>query len=326
MSTDLSSRTPAARGRRFWSWLPTGADRRVRVAGWISFITELMIIGTGGAVRLTGSGLGCEWPLCAPDSLIPVAGMGLHSYIEFGNRMMTGVVGLAALAVLILVLRLRKTRRDLWWLAVVVILAVLAQAVVGGITVLTGLNAGIVGFHFLASLALVATTAAFVVRAYTEPGPRALVVPRGHATLVWVTAGMTVLTLIVGVVTTASGPHSGDDSVVRHLLNPDIMAHVHSAPGYALLALTLAVVAWASAARLATLRWGIVLLAVLVVQIPVGIYQARDGLPALAVGVHMMLAGMAAAAMTVLVMRVSAPVPPAAAAAGSAAPVAAKVE
>jgi len=302
MSTELTARTPVQ--------APPQTSRALRIAAWISFVTQVLIIGTGGAVRLTGSGLGCEWPLCAPDSLIPVPGMGLHSFIEFGNRLMTGVVGLAALAVLILVWRLRRTRRDLFVLAWIVVLGIVAQAVVGGITVLTGLNAWIVGFHFFATLLLVCVTAAFLVRVYEAHGPRVLGVPRGHATLVHVTTGLMALTLLVGITTTASGPHSGDVDVVRHLLNPELMAHIHSFPGYALLTATVAVVAWAAAAKLPTLRWAIALLAVLAVQVPVGVYQARTNLPALSVGVHMVLAGLAAAAMTVLVLRLkrSAPV------------------
>ncbi|WP_029145075.1 COX15/CtaA family protein [Microbacterium luticocti] len=308
MSTDLSTadRTTVP-GNRFWRWLPAQVDRRVIVAAWISFVTEVLIIGTGGAVRLTGSGLGCEWPLCAPDSLVPIAGMGLHSYIEFGNRLMTGVVGLAALAVLILTLRMRRERRELFVLAVVVVAGVLAQAVVGGITVLTGLNAWIVGFHFFATLVLVAASAAYLVRAYATPGPRTLAVPRWYAILAHVTSLFLVLTLAVGIVTTGSGPHSGDADVVRHGPSAEILAHVHSIPGYTLFGLVVVLVAAASVQRLQTLRWGVLLLVVLVVQIPVGIYQARTGLPALAVGVHMVLAGLAVAAMTALVLALKKP-------------------
>jgi cytochrome c oxidase assembly protein subunit 15 len=307
MSTDLRA-SETRTGNRLWNWLPDRVDRRVRVAAWISFVTEVLIIGTGGAVRLTGSGLGCEWPLCAPDSLVPVAGMGLHSYIEFGNRLMTGVVGLAALAVLILSLRLRRTRRSLFVLALIIVLAVIAQAFVGGITVLTGLNAAIVGFHFFATLFIVAAAAAYLAIAYTPAGPRALAVPRWYATLTHVTSLFLVLTLIVGILTTASGPHSGDSDVVRHLIDPEIMAHIHSIPGYTLLALVIVLTATASVNKLPTLRWAATLLVVLLVQVPVGIYQARMNLPALSVGIHMILAGLSVAAMAVLVLRLKKPV------------------
>ncbi|MEQ6897264.1 COX15/CtaA family protein [Microbacterium sp. KR10-403] len=308
MSTDQTVTERTSLRHRLWLWLPDRVDRRVMVAAWISFITEVIIIGTGGAVRLTGSGLGCEWPLCAPDSLVPVPGMGLHSYIEFGNRLMTGVVGLAGLAVLLLVLRMRRTRRDLFVMAVIVVAGILAQAVVGGITVLTGLNAWIVGFHFFATLALVAVTAAFLVRAKTEPGPRELAVPRWYMILTHVTTLFLAVTLIIGILTTASGPHSGDSAIVRHGWSAEVLAHVHSVPGYALFALVAILTAVASFQKLPTLRWAVLLLIVLVVQIPVGVYQARAGLPALSVGIHMILAGLATAAMTALVLHLKRPI------------------
>lgn len=287
---------------------PQRAPRGVRIAGWVSLIAELLIIGTGGAVRLTGSGLGCHWPLCAPDSLVPVPGMSLHAYIEFGNRMMSGVVGLAALAVLILVWWMRHQRRDLFVMAWIVVGGVLLQALVGGLTVLSGLNLDVIGFHFLASLVLVVVASAFLVRAYSVPGPRRVVVPRWHLGLVHASAALTVLTLLLGVVTTASGPHSGSADVHHHLFNAAVMAHVHSIPGYALLALAVVLVFTAWRAKLPTLRWSAALLVLLLLQVPLGVYQARAGLPAVAVGLHMILAGLIAAVMTAVVLRLKEPV------------------
>lgn len=303
MPTDLTApaRTGSSRA------LPDRAPLGVRVAGWVSLIAEVLIIGTGGAVRLTGSGLGCEWPLCAPDSLVPVPGMSLHSYIEFGNRMMTGVVGLAALAALILVWRMRRERRDLFTLAWIVVGGVLLQALMGGVTVLAHLNAGVVGVHFLISAGMVAVAAAFVVRAYSVSGPRAFVVPRWHVGLTHTAVVLTVLTLVLGVVTTESGPHSGSVDVTHHLFNAMVMAHVHSAPGYALLAVAIVLVATAWRAKLPTLRWSAFLLLLLLLQVPLGVYQARDGLPAVAVGLHMLLAGTITAVMTVVLLRLKEP-------------------
>jgi cytochrome c oxidase assembly protein subunit 15 len=278
------------------------------MAGWVSWVTEILIVGTGGAVRLTGSGLGCKWPLCAPDSLIPVAGMSFHAYVEFGNRLMSGVVGLAALAVLILVWRMRRERRDLFTMAWIVIGGIFLQALVGGITVLGNLDPDVIGFHFLASMTLIATTTAFLVRAYSRPGPRRYVVPRWHAVLAQIAAVLTVLTLLLGVVTSESGPHSGNAEVERHLFNPVVMAHVHSVPGYTLLAVAIALVVTAWPMRLPTLRWSIAVLLVLLAQVALGVYQARAGLPAIAVGVHMILAGLITAAMTVLLLRLREPV------------------
>src|SRR5690606_14179619 len=123
------------------------------------------------------------WPTCTADSLIPTAEMGIHGAIEFGNRMMTSVVGIAALVVFLFVWRLRKERRDLFTLSAVVIGGVLAQAVVGGVTVWTGLNPFIVGFHYVASLLLVCVTATFLVRMRSAAGARERRVPAWYAGL-----------------------------------------------------------------------------------------------------------------------------------------------
>lgn len=293
---------------RFIAWLPDRIDRRVRVAAWLSFLAQTIIIATGGAVRLTGSGLGCPtWPLCTEDSLVTTPEMGIHGVIEFGNRLMTGVVGIVALLVVLSIWRLRHERRDLWRLAVVVVLGIVAQAVVGGITVWTGLNPFIVGFHYVASLLLVCVTAAYLVRLDTAPGPRELAVPRWYATLAHATTAVLGLTIVFGVLTTASGPHSGDADAGRTGYNAELLEHVHAWPGYALLLLTVALVIAARRLRLQTLGWGLALLAVELVQIAVGLYQARNGLPPLLVGIHMVLAALTAATMTVFVLRLKRP-------------------
>ena len=286
----------------------TRVPRLLRVVAWLSFLAETLIIGTGGAVRLTGSGLGCPtWPTCTADSLVATPEMGIHGVIEFGNRTLTGLVGILALAVVILVWRMRRTRRDLFVLALIVLGGVVAQAIVGGITVLTGLNPFIVGFHYVVSLILVCVCAAFLVRLDEPGGARVRVVPAWYARLTHLTTGVLALTIAFGVLTTGAGPHSGDAAAGRNGFNAEILEHVHAWPGYALLALTvtLAVVAWRRG--LPTRTWVGVLLAAETVQILVGLYQARNGLPELAVGVHMVLAALTAAAMTVVVLRLKAP-------------------
>jgi cytochrome c oxidase assembly protein subunit 15 len=293
---------------RFIAWLPDRIDRRVRVAAWLSFLAQTIIIATGGAVRLTGSGLGCPtWPLCTEDSLVSTPEMGIHGLIEFGNRLMTGVVGIVALLVVLSIWRLRRERRDLWRLAVIVVLGIVAQAVVGGITVWTGLNPFIVGFHYVASLLLVCVTAAYLVRLDSVPGPRELAVPRWYAALAHATTAVLAVTIVFGVLTTASGPHSGDVNAGRTGYNAELLEHVHAWPGYALLALTVALVLAARRFRLQTLNWGFVLLAIELVQIAVGLYQARNGLPPLLVGIHMVLAALTAATMTVFLLRLKRP-------------------
>jgi len=306
-SPTASTRVPAAL-RRFTAWLPTDVDRRVRVFAWLSFVAEVLIIGTGGAVRLTGSGLGCPtWPKCTPDSLVNTQEMGIHGVIEFGNRTLTGLVGILAIAVVVLVWRMRHERRVLFVLSLVVLVGIVAQAVVGGVTVLTGLNPFIVGFHYVASVSLVAVCAAFLVRMNQPAGPRLLAVPRWFAGLVHATTGVLALTIVFGVLTTGAGPHSGDASAGRNGFDAEVLEHVHSWPGYALFALTLVVVIAAWRLRLPMRRWALALLAVELVQIAVGLYQARNGLPEFAVGTHMVLAALAAATMTVVVLRLKQP-------------------
>jgi len=350
----------------FWSWWPTTIGRPVRVLAWLSFLAEVIIIGTGGAVRLTGSGLGCaEWPLCTPESLVPTAEQGFHGIIEFGNRTMTGLVGLLAIAVLLLTLsalggmrslksalwfalggiitgaafygiallftdeafaffslglilatvlgavrslRITPKRRDLSALAWIVLIGVVAQAFVGGITVLTGLNPFIVGFHYASSLLLVCVTAAFLVRMNQPDAPRVSVVPRWFAIVSHITGLALAVTIFVGVLTTGSGPHSGDANVVRDGFDATILAHVHSWPGYILAVLVLVLLLSAWVLRLEPRKWLLLLAIAILVQITVGVWQARDGLPEILVGIHMVLAALSAAAYTVAVLRMKKPV------------------
>lgn len=304
MSPDTSP-TLAARVR---AWLPDRVDRRVRTFAWLSFLAEVLIIGTGGAVRLTGSGLGCPtWPRCTPESIVNTPEMGIHGIIEFGNRTLTGLVGILALVVVVLVWRLRRERRALFVLALVVLGGVVAQALVGGVTVLTGLNPFIVGFHYVASVSLVAVCAAFLTLMYLPAGRRHLAVPRWFAGLTHATTAVLAVTIVFGVLTTGAGPHSGDDASVRNGFDAQLLEHVHAWPGYALFALTLALVVAAWRLRLPVRRWATALLGLEVVQIAVGLYQARNGLPELAVGTHMVLAALTAAATTVVVLRLKEP-------------------
>ncbi|WP_394551778.1 heme A synthase [Agromyces sp. MMS24-JH15] len=288
---------------RFIAWLPTRVDGRIRLFAWLSFLAETVIIATGGAVRLTGSGLGCPtWPTCTAESLVPTEELSYHSLIEFGNRMMTGVVGIVAVILLVLVWRLRRERRDLWTLALIVVLGIVAQAIVGGITVWTGLNPFIVGFHYVSSLLLVCVTAAFLARLDAVPGPRERAVPAWYAGLTHLTSAVLALTIVFGVLTTGAGPHSGDAAAGRNGFDAELLEHVHAWPGYALLALTIVLAIGAWRLRLPTLRWSLLLLAVELVQIAVGLYQARNGLPPVLVGIHMVLAALSAATMTVLIL------------------------
>ncbi len=285
-----------------WKWL--------RITAWASFVANVGIIGTGGTVRLTGSGLGCPtWPLCTPESLVPTEALSWHSAIEFGNRTLTGVLGFLALAVLILVWKHRTERRDLFKLAAIVLGGVIAQAIVGGITVLTGLNSYVVGFHYLCSAALVAITAAFLVRYYEGDGPREVAVPRNFQIMAHITSFFIAVTLVIGVLTTGAGPHSGDANVRRDGVDASLLAHLHSWPGYISLALLIGLTIVAVSRALRPRKQLIAVVVAYVAQILIGVYQARNGLPAFSVGVHMVLASIIVALTTWALMRLKQPAP-----------------
>ncbi len=285
------------------------APRALRVFAWVSFVLNVVIIATGGAVRLTGSGLGCtEWPLCTADSLITTPEMGIHGIIEFGNRTISGPLLLAAIIVFVLSLRVRHQRRDLPVISGIVLGLVALQALIGGFVVWMHLNANLVGVHYVISLVIVCIAAAFLVRMYEQPGLRERAVTVPYLAVTHLTTVAMAVTILIGVLTTGAGPHSGDENVVRDGFDATLLSHYHAWPGYIALALTVTLVVWAVIAKFRTLRWTFALLASLIVQIVVGVYQARNGLPPFAVGVHMVLASLTAAAMTVVVLRLKRPV------------------
>lgn len=294
---------------RFWRWLPDRVDRRVVAAAWATLVVQIGIVGTGGLVRLTGSGLGCPtWPRCTPDSLVATPEMGVHGVIEFGNRLLTFVLVVVAVVTFLFVVRMRRERRDLFWLSLVIGLYVPLQAVIGGITVLTNLNPYVVGLHFFASVVLVALSAVLVARVYATPGPRSLAVPRWYAVTTHVTSAFVLVTVVVGILVTGSGPHAGDGGAARNGLEPEFMQHVHSWPAYATFALTIVlfVGAWRTPPALRLKLWVGLLLATELVQIGVGLWQARTGLPILLVNIHMVLSVCLVAAMTAVVMNLKA--------------------
>ncbi|HSO05558.1 MAG TPA: COX15/CtaA family protein, partial [Candidatus Limnocylindrales bacterium] len=150
-----------------------------------NLVAQIGIVVTGGLVRVTGSGLGCPtWPECVDGSLVPVEGQAeaFHKWIEFGNRLLTFVLGILAIAAIVAALRMRARwraegsvpRRPILLLAAVPLLGTLAQAVLGGVTVLTGLHPLIVGAHLLRSVAILAGGVVLVHRA-GEPGDEPLV-------------------------------------------------------------------------------------------------------------------------------------------------------
>ena len=281
--------------------------RVVRVLSWLTLATQILIVGTGGAVRLTDSGLGCPtWPTCTDESLVATPEMGIHGVIEFGNRLFSGVVGLVAVALLVAVL-IWLRRRDVLVPTVAVVVLTGLQAIIGGRAVLGALDPGTVGVHFVISAVLVALAAAVVFRVYR--GARgALTVPGWYAGIVHLTSAAVAVTVGVGVLTTGSGPHAGDDAASRNGLDPELLQHVHAWPAYVTFGLTLALVVIALVRRFESVRpFVVTLLIIELVQVTVGLTQARTGLPPLLVGIHMVLACILVAAMTatVLALRMS---------------------
>jgi heme a synthase len=291
-------------------------------SGWLprllllNLVVEVLIVVTGGLVRLTGSGLGCPtWPQCVPGSYTPVPHQaeGWHRYVEFGNRTLTGVVGVAALVTVYAVWRWAARRRDLLVPALAVLGGVVVQAVLGGITVRTGLNPVTVAAHFLVSMGLVTASAFLVFRAPQPPGRRALAVHPLVERLGWLTTAVAVVVLALGTVVTGSGPHSGDaDEPARFGFDPRSVSWLHA--DAVMLFVGLVVAVWV-AARLtdrsgaAGPAWAGVL-AVTAAQGVVGYAQYFTGLPWLVVLLHMFLATLLVVVLTraMLALRTAWPV------------------
>jgi heme a synthase len=285
------------------------ALRRVALA---SVVTNVGIVITGGAVRLTGSGLGCPtWPRCTPDSYVATAAMGVNGAIEFGNRMLTLVLGLVAvLGFVTAILQQPRTRR-VTRLAAALVLAIPLQAVVGGVTVLTGLNPWVVAGHFLLSIAVITVAYAFWVAARNvvarnvaargeDTQARATVARPLHPLAALVVAASAAV-LAVGTVVTGSGPHAGSAHAPRTGFDPAVVAQLHADLVCFLIGLTVAL--WlalrAAGAREAatTVAW---LAGIEAAQGLVGIIQYVTGVPALIVGAH--LAGACAVWLATLAM------------------------
>ena len=218
----------------------TLARRILSPATAILLFLQAALVVTGGAVRLTGSGLGCPtWPECTPGSYTPVAGQvegQLHAWIEFGNRLLTFVLVLAALVTLIAVLR--SGRKDLRILAVGQFLGIFGQGVLGGITVLTNLNPISVASHYLLSTILIAAATSLFTRRH-RPAVKKIsplqpdVFSRIHITL-------SALVIILGTIVTGAGPHAGDIDAPRLHIRIQSAALLHGVAVAILIAITLA--------------------------------------------------------------------------------------
>lgn len=283
-----------------------------------NLVGQILIVVTGGAVRLTGSGLGCStWPQCEPGSFTPAfhEALSIHPYVEFGNRLVSVLLVAVALVVALLVGRDRTRSRVVRLLGVVPLVGVLAQAVLGGLSVLGDLHPAIVGLHLLASMALIAASTVLLERYDAPDVPAALVVNPRVAGLVRALAGAAAVVLVLGVVVTGSGPHSGDEELgYRFAFDPYLMARVHSLAVWVFIAIGIGLLTATrrGPARLRRRLW--VLAGVTAIQAAIGYAQVFTGLPGLLVGAHMLGAALLAAGTTHAYLgmreRVAATVPP----------------
>ena len=267
------------------STLRARATRVLSPASGFLLFAQAAIVVTGGAVRLTGSGLGCPtWPECTPGSYTPKPYQveeQVKVWIEFGNRLLTFVLVLAAITVLLSVFAAGRT--DLRGLALGQILGILGQGVLGGITVLTGLHPATVGAHFILSIVLIAGAASLraqksspSVKIQSEP----LIKKIASAHII-----ATFIVLILGTIVTGSGPHAGDATAPRYSFDLRTVAWLHADVVIALLGITfgLFVAQGTSAETKKRLK---IFLAIALSQGLIGYVQWFTDLPEILVGLH----------------------------------------
>jgi cytochrome c oxidase assembly protein subunit 15 len=272
-------------------------DRWLRPLAWATLVANALLVVTGGAVRLTGSGLGCPtWPRCTDRSFTPHGALDIHSAIEFGNRMLTFV--LVAVAVATFVAAWQSGRGDLRRLALVLALGIPAQAVIGGITVLTDLNPWVVSFHLLCSLAIIGVSVLFIRRIDHAAQPVLATGP--PVTLAWLTFAAAWVVMYVGTVVTGSGPHAGDRKSPRNDLDPLQVSQLHADLVLLFVGLTIGLVFTLKAvdAAHAALQAVLLLLVVELAQGTIGFVQYFTDLPIVLVGFHMLGAALISAAVT----------------------------
>ena len=276
----------------------------IRRVFFIHLCMQVLIVLSGGIVRLTGSGLGCTTaPQCVPGSIIPVADQhqGLATVIEFSNRVLS--VGVGFVALLAVIAAWKSGSRRLLQLSGIPIIFTLVQGILGGITVNTGLHPGTVMAHFLFSAILVAAASVLYIRSIQPDQPRQLTVRKE---VWWLGIGMSVAlaaVLIAGTVTTGTGPHAGDaENPPRFNLDLQFVTHIHAEIGIAFAMLVVAMLIalrLSKASQLAReLSWW--LLAAVALQATIGYLQIFSGLPILLVAMHMLAASLLIVVMAFL--------------------------
>lgn len=264
------------------------ATRALTPLATLLLVFQTGIVVTGGIVRVTGSGLGCPtWPECTQGSITPIKDQvegAFHSWIEFGNRLLT--VALVVAAALVLLSVLITKRKDLRLLALGQVAGIFGQALLGGVTVLTDLNPIPVAGHFLLSILLIAAALSLRVRSKTptmkvhSQDRKLRLLARSHIYL-------TTLVLIVGTVVTGTGPHAGDPQAPRFPFSEQVVSWIHADLVIALLALTIAFF-FASEIRSETKRRVQIFLIAALSQGAIGYFQYFLGLPELIVILHLL--------------------------------------
>ncbi len=221
-------------------WTPT--PRTLRRAALSAVVMSVLIIVTGGAVRLTGSGLGCDtWPKCTDDSLFVTPEQGFHGFVEFGNRMLTYVLSAAVGWAIIAARSTKPWRRGLTRTAWSMFWLVMCNAVLGGITVWMGLNPWTVAGHFLAANVLLALATVTWQRTREGDGAPVPRVPRPVRKLAWGIVAATGVLIVLGTSVTGSGKHAGDKSEVPRMpWDWTAAAHVHAIAAWVVCALAVA--------------------------------------------------------------------------------------
>ncbi|WP_030799186.1 COX15/CtaA family protein [Streptomyces sp. NRRL S-337] len=271
-------------------WQPSAAF--VRRAALATVVMAVIIVVTGGAVRLTQSGLGCStWPKCTPESLTPTHAMGINGLIEFGNRMLTYVL-CAFVGLFIIAARARHPRRrSLTRLGWAQFWIVMGNAVWGGIVVLTGLNPYLVAAHFLLSTALLTVAVLSWKRAGEGDDEPRDVTARPVRQLAWLLVAVTGALTVIGTVVTGAGPHAGDAHKVHRIpLNWQEITQLHVDFVYVVVGLSVAL--WfalrAVKAPAAARRTVLELFACIALQGVIGYVQYFLGLPEIVIGLHML--------------------------------------
>ena len=263
-----------------------------RVFGLLVFM-QMAIVVTGGAVRITGSGLGCPtWPECTPGSYTPVPNQAegqVHAWIEFGNRLLTFVLLLGALIALVIAIRVSKhavTKNRIRLLAALQLIGILGQGVLGGITVLTDLHPIPVASHFLLSVFLIAGAISLryeivgIVRQKAD-GIVATLMP----VLIW----LTLFVIVAGTIVTGSGPHAGDENAKRFGFSPRVVSWLHADLVIALVVLTLILWLITRVSHNTVIhRYLSIFLIISLSQGLIGYVQYFTGLPEILVAAHLL--------------------------------------